>query len=443
MEAVLLCLTAFATVYWLTRRSLVAGLEAVLTVGYLYGIVRANIPQTFSHFIFDAGVGGLYLATWLRGLNPLQKLRIQKLRSWVVGLIGWPLLLFFVPMQDPLIRMVGLRGAVWFVPFLFYGSLIEDEERTRLTLYLAFLNLLALGFGLAEFTLGLERFYPHNATTLLIYTQNDVIRGSTSAYRIPATFVAQAAYSATMVMTIPFLAGAWIQKGGVKYQKILLAVGMVAAMLGIFMGASRSQALLFFAQVITLVTFVKLRLHHLLAFALIMVVVGYWVYREPRLQRFTQLDASFVEERVRGSVNENFLDALIDYPLGNGLGGGGTSIPYFLQDRLRNPVVIENEYGRILLELGIPGLLLWIAFVVTALVGASGERAGPWRAGWRLARVTVALYFGTAFIGTGLLTAIPGTAILLFMTGWLCAPRLRKFRVAAEDGERWAYSAAG
>ena len=51
------------------------------------------------------------------------------------------------------------------------------------------------------------------------------------------------------------------------------------------------------------------------------------------------------------------------YPLGNGLGGGGTSVPYFLQDRIRNVVVMENEYARILLELGIPGLCMWGVFI--------------------------------------------------------------------------------
>ncbi len=75
MESALLCLTAFVAVYWFTRRSLVAGLRAALTVGYFYGLVRANLPQELSHFIFDAGIGGLYLGTLLRGLTPIQKLR--------------------------------------------------------------------------------------------------------------------------------------------------------------------------------------------------------------------------------------------------------------------------------------------------------------------------------------------------------------------------------
>ena len=70
MESFVLCLGAFVGVFWFTRRSLVAGLSAALAVGYMYGIVRANVPQSFSHFIFDAGAGGLYLGAWLKGLTP-------------------------------------------------------------------------------------------------------------------------------------------------------------------------------------------------------------------------------------------------------------------------------------------------------------------------------------------------------------------------------------
>ena len=443
MEAAFLCIVALFAVFWLGKRSLIVSLSATLTVGYLYGIVRANLPQTFSHFIFDAGIAGLYLAVWSNGLTPIQRLRIRKARGWVLCLVGWPLILFFIPVQDQLIQLVGLRGAIWFVPFLMIGALIDDDERSRLALWLALLNLLALGFALAEVSLGLAKFYPHNAVTQLIYRQNDVIPGSTSTYRIPAIFPTQAGYSATMVLSMPLLVGAFVQEKCSRRQKALLGGGMVAAMAGIFLGASRSQALILFAQLLSLATFAKIRLRHVVAFAIFAAVVGHWIYQQPRLQRFTQLDTNLVEERVHSSVNESFLNALTDYPLGNGLGGGGTSIPYFLQNRIKNPVGIENEYGRILLETGIPGLALWIAFAIVAIGTAPSDRAGPWRVGWRMARVTSALYFATAFIGTGLLTAIPGTTLLLLHTGWLCAPRLRPFRITAEEAETWAQPATG
>jgi hypothetical protein len=442
MESIFLCAGAFVGVLWFTRRSLIAGLSAALTVGYLYGIVRANVPQSFSHFIFDAGLGGLYLGTWLRGLTPVQRLKTRKVRKWLLFLIGWPVLLLFIPVQDPLIQLVGLRGQVWFVPFLLVGVLIDDEERFQLALWLAVLNLLAFGFALAEFGMGVERFFPHNEVTRLLFIENDVVAGQGWIFRIPATFVQPAAYSATMVLTMPLLAGAWVQSGWTRSRRALLVAGMIAALLGVFMGASRSQALMLFAQTAALVSFIKIRLNHLIAFAAIGLVVGYWVYTNPRLQRFTDLKTNYVTKRIKMSVNEGFLDAMWDYPLGNGLGGGGTSIPYFLRDRLKNPVLIENEYGRILLEVGIPGLCIWVAFVIAVICGAASERAGPWRVGRRLARVTIALFFGTAFIGTGLLTAIPGTCILLLMTGWLCVPKLKPVRVNAHSAA-WAPAAAG
>jgi hypothetical protein len=445
MESILLCLGAFVGVFWFTRRSLAAGLNAALAVGYLYGIVRANVPQGFSHFLFDAGIGGLYLGLWLRGLTPAQRLRTRKVRKWLLFLIGWPVLLFLIPVQDPLIQLVGLRGVVWFVPFLLVGALIDDDERSRLALWLALLSLVAFGFALAEFSVGVERFFPHNDVTRLLYIQNDVVPGQTSLFRIPATFVQPAVYSGTMVATVPLLVGSWIQTGRTPFQKTLLTAGIVAAVLGVFLGASRAQALLLFAQIAALVSFAsfrRMRLNHLIALAAIAVMIGYWVYRSPRLQRFASLKEYYINERVRGSLNEHFFEAVWDYPLGNGLGGGGTSIPYFLQDRLKNPVAIENEYGRILLELGIPGLCIWVAFLIAAVGDPQGARAGPWAIGWRLARVTCALSFGTAFIGTGLLTAIPGTSLLLLMMGWLCVPKLKLVRVNARS-MAWARAAAG
>src|SRR3954463_14093144 len=95
-----LCLISLGVCYWAGRRSLVSGLTAVLAVGYLYGITRANVPETFSHFIFDAGVIGLYAAQLFRPLTALQQYKIAPLKPWLEFLIVWPLLLFLIPIQD-------------------------------------------------------------------------------------------------------------------------------------------------------------------------------------------------------------------------------------------------------------------------------------------------------------------------------------------------------
>ena len=61
--------------------------------------------------------------------------------------------------------------------------------------------------------------------------------------------------------------------------------------------------------------------------------------------------------------------------MGNGLGGGGTSMPYFLESQVRHPVQIENEYGRIMLEEGLPGLALWLGLILWTVTRRCRGRA--------------------------------------------------------------------
>ena len=71
-----------------------------------------------------------------------------------------------------------------------------------------------------------------------------------------------------------------------------------------------------------------------------------------------------VSERIGESVNDSFFDVISQHPLGRGLAGGGTSIPYFLREDREPAQIIENEYARIALEQGLPGLMIWLLFLV-------------------------------------------------------------------------------
>jgi hypothetical protein len=128
-----------------------------------------------------------------------------------------------------------------------------------------------------------------------------------------------------------------------------------------------------------------------------------------------------VVERISWSVNMNFFEIAAEYPFGNGLGGGGTSIPYFLRGRIVNPVMMENEYARIMLEQGIMGLLIWIMFILWLLTRRSTNRNDSWYLGRRLAWVSCAVFFTIALTGTGLLTSIPQSSLFLLLVGWVGA----------------------
>jgi hypothetical protein len=133
----------------------------------------------------------------------------------------------------------------------------------------------------------------------------------------------------------------------------------------------------------------------------------------------TLQDTDVITDRISISVNKSFLDRAIEYPLGNGLGGGGTSLPYFLQDRIKKVVIIENEYARIMLEQGIPGLLLWVAFIIWVFTRRTIQRNDPWYLGRRLAWLVCAAYFATGVLGIGLLTSVPQSCFMLLSMGWI------------------------
>jgi hypothetical protein len=338
----------------------------------------------------------------------------------MVVLIGWPLLLILMPFQPLLVSLVGLRGSAFFLPMLLLGTRLQDKDLRQLSAGLAVLNLIALGFGAAEYFLGLQQFYPVNAVTIIIYASSDVAGGF---FRIPAIFTNAHSYGGTMVASIPYLIGGW-EHSVTRKTRLLAVFGIVAGMLGVLLSATRLN----FVTGIALLAFTmvggRMKASRWVTFAVVVVIIGYIALTNERFQRFKSLsETENVTERVHGSVNRGFFEILSEYPMGNGLGGGGTSIPYFLEGQVRNPISMENEYGRILCEQGVIGLMLWLSFVIWYLTRPGIAFAkGPWMTSRRAVWCLSAFVLCTIWIGNGFLTAIPLTAISLLGIGWTAAP---------------------
>ena len=435
MIGILFCVGAFAIAFLAARRSLTAGLSAVLAVGYFYGIVRANFPDPASHFIFDSAVLALYLTQLFPRQTAEENRRTRTVQIWTVVLIIWPTLLVFLPIQDPLVQLVGLRGNVFLLPFLLLGARLKSAEIARVAMALAVLNLMAFAFAGAEYVAGIERFFPRNANTEIIYRSADV-GGEASAeggqFRIPGPFSGSHVYAGTMVMSLPFLFAGWAAAGTSRVRRAFLVFAIIAAALGVFAAASRVHTVVL--AVVLVAGFFSGGISSGARVLLLAVVgaLGVVVLSQERLQRFTTLsDTGYVSSRVTGSVNSSFWELLLEYPLGNGLGGGGTSLPYFLQDRLRGEVRLENEYARILMEQSVIGLCLWVTFIGWFIGRRFSADRLRWGIGEQIAWLASVLYFGTALIGLGLLTAIPQSALLLLCVGWVGAKRPVPVRIAS------------
>jgi hypothetical protein len=432
MIAVLACIAAFIANYWAGRRSLGKGLLVLVVVGYFYGIIRANLITTFSHFIFDAAALGLYLSqTWF-STDSAENKRSGPILWWTLALAGWCCLLVLLPFQPLLVSLVGLRGSIFFLPIMVLGAKLKDRDLLELGAGLAILNLVAAAFAWAEYFMGVPRFYPISPVTQIIYASGDVTGGF---LRIPAIFSSAHAYGGSMVVSLPYLIGCW-DRARVRLFRILMVLGIGAALLGVLMSATRQNFVLAAVMVIVTLLMRRAKPGAIAVFALLIVGLGWAALTNERFQRFKSLtDTEGVVERIAGSVNHSFWEILTEYPMGNGLGGGGTSIPYFLQSEVRNPIGMENEYARILSEQGVIGLLLWISFVVWFLSRARIAFAKvPWANSRRMAWCLAAFSLGTAWIGLGFLTSIPQTAIQLLGIGWTTALPMGDPRQAQRDG---------
>ena len=414
---------AFAVTLWQAREGLGRGVSVLACVGFFYGFTRANYPDGLTHFIFDAALAGLYVAV-LRtpGPSPLTRwAEGRALQLWVRALMGWPFVMLLLspllPSQPFLVQLVGLRGAVLMVPMLLVGARLGEQDLDVLGRTLVWLTLAAFATALAQVVLGVERFFPENATTAIIYASQDVGEGE---FRIPSLFMSAHAYGGTMLLTMPLLVRQWLRGSGFGARRLAAGASVLACAVGLFLCGARSPVVQMVMALVLLVLSVRPSLKLVAGLALGALLVGVVVARNPRLQRFATLsDTEGVEQRVAYSLNTSgLLDVLVDDPLGRGLASaGGTSVPFFLAHLARPQLFLENEYARITMEQGLIGLLLWLGFLVWALVRRPPARPGQLPVAVRLPWALCVVAWGTAFLGTGTLLAIPGTVLLLILMG--------------------------
>src|SRR5271157_1459845 len=416
---------AFAVALLATFRSLGWGFLAVIAVGYFNGVIRANFLGVFTTFMFDAAVLGLYLgflngkARWAKGVGP------GPAGGFVLFLIAWPTLLCLIPVNHFLIQCVGLRASVWFLPVLLIATRLSTKDLSLLARGLAVLNLVALAVGIYIYLYGVQALYPVNAITQIIYKSKDV-GGQTLYHRVPSSFLSAHAYGGTMLYTLPFLLD---RLAGVKVRQVdrwLALAGVVAAAGGLLMCGARSPmaTLTVTLAIAWLLSRFSLKLALLVG---VLVAVGFMVGRNnERLQRFTMLaDSESVSGRIDMSMNLGFLELLSSYPLGAGLGSAaGNSIPFFLSDLAPVQIGAENEYSRILVDQGWFGLAGWLALIGWLYARPPPARPpAPWRLGVVFMYSLTLSSWMTAFIGTGLLAAIPVTFLMLTQMGVLVSVR--------------------
>jgi hypothetical protein len=423
MNGIVLCVLAFLSCFLVTLVGRVYGLVAMIVWGYFFGILKAHYNASFGLFIFDFATIGFYLGIISKFPPLILRQRYSRVKMWVTLLIAWPVFMAVIPMQHYIVQIVGLRGNVFWIPMILAGCLLEGKDKTILAYSLACMNVVAFGFALAEFFIGVDAFVPDNEVTQIVHLSADMVGG---AKRIPSTFANAHSYALFMVATIPWILGEIVGQWRLSFSKMtgmtILLPGFVCALLGIFIAGPR-QPVVCLGLVIALAVMTGRINTGLILIGLVGgLVVAYFVAQEERMQRFTQLqDFEMVQKRIGMSVNMSFLEVLLDYPMGNGIGAGGTSLPGFAQGLVERSIVLENEYSRILLEQGLPGFFIFLAFLFWFILNKVAKDDPEYMTKsliWIHSIVTIS----TAFIGLGMMSTIPASATLMLGIGYCLSP---------------------
>ena len=423
--AIIFPIVAFLLALAGVRRSAGLGLAAVIGVGYFNGGVRANFLGVFTTFMFDFALLGLYAGFLAYRPADARAAVRSPAGRWVGVLVAWPAILCFMPANDYLVQLVALRATVWFLPVMLVATRIGPADLLTLSRALGGLNLVALAVGVYVYTFGVEALYPENAVTETMYKSQDV--AGHKFHRVPSTFLNAHSYGGTMLFTLPLLLNQLFGPRVRPADRWLAAGGVVAALAGVLLCAARLPAVVL--VVTAVVAWAASRFHTGIGIggAVVLVGAGLAAGTNDRLQRALTVveDTEMVSERVRVSANETFFDLMLEYPVGAGMGSSvGTSIPFFLADRAPQAIGLENEYCRILVDQGLPGLLLWVGFLVWLFGRPPPARTGAaWGLGVVFMYALCLTNWATAFIGAGVLSGIPGSALLLTQMGVVAAVR--------------------
>lgn len=340
------------------------------------------LPQASDliYFLKDFLLIGAYLGYFSSPNNKYKLLFRNRFLNILVFLIsGWCLFQVFNPsLGSPLVGLLGLRSyllyipLMWMLPNLF---LSKEELFDFIRLYL----LLTIPIGL----LGIAQFFSPASSPINIYVPGEVSDvatfGSTANVRIAGSFSYIAGY--TIFLLIAF--GLLIPILSQKIQWIWLTIAeLFLVVANLFMTGSRGVAIAAGLILIGYLFFETLS-HSTKSFQtikyliipILLVLLSVSIFFRPAVSAFWLRTTTVQDIPNRISVN---LSQPFEFSQYKGLDGYGVGATHQAASRLRQMLNLpegeaiqtdyyEDEIGRITLELGLVGFLLWYVLRISLL----------------------------------------------------------------------------
>lgn len=385
----------------------------MLVVGFFAGSIRFLYGNWTAYAIPD-GLVALVLVRWVTG-------RIMRGQSLIPAgmpvalpfgiLVAYALLEFANPEAPALRTVFGIRSLLMYTLLLFagYDGYEHPRQIERLSVVVIVMGVLTGVYGIWQWQQGIDSLQAYGGGYSLFV--NDTYWTSPEGekvFRAPSTFVISTMFAGNMAIIALLAIAAIVSPVSSRVWKVFCLVGIPVMGGGIAASGSRlGPAYLAMGLLIMLGMFGKFRVMLSLMVGL---PVSLWLTNEIGMManapRFAlMLDPSTFLWKWFDPFVAGVLEGL-KQPLGQGL-GYVVGLPHLLLeasfvDDLASDSVVDSGYGAVGAELGLPGLLIFIWFVVRLSFSA----VRGWR---RLPSPSRDLFFGPAVWAAAFL---PGLFIL-------------------------------
>lgn len=368
-----------------TRRVELALSIAVAYIGLLDGFLRLKTGSSTLTVARDAFLYSVALGMLVRAIVRRERFRWPPLTVWVVGWTAFVLVQLANPNSGPTMhRLVSLRQDLEFVPLFFLGyAVVRTKKRLQTLLIL----LLAIGgvngaVGLYQSTLSPGQLAAWGPGYSNLLNPKGPLAAPTTAVGAngkpivrPPALGGDMGFAGALGMTVlPAGIALLLIRRRNNAQRLLIGGLVILTTLGVMTSESRSAVL---SAVVGLLAFTamlaasregKKVMVGLLVFGAVLGAALAGV-SSGSLSRYDSISPDKVTATVSSARNTDLIPTYMSrFPFGAGLGASG---PAFGQSgNAMNTVSGESQFTFLIGEVGIPGLLLFLAFQGRVLGGS-------------------------------------------------------------------------
>ena len=386
----------------LLRENLVANVLVIIAIviGFLHGWLKLKYPYAWMTFIYDVPLVlalGVTLSRVPRGKPWFPVCGLSTGIKILIGCcVAWGFMPFDIP---PAIAIASFRG--WcFAPLMF----LLGYHLCRTVRQVEIFMWVVLIMGLATAVYGI--FFQSMEEVLALMKQDPEMQlklggnfyatSTGSQFRRFSTFVSASVFGVTMAGCVQFATSRFFLPGCSWIERIILLACSALCSYGVVISGSRTSMIALILSLLLTGAVRTGRIRFLMLPAMVFGALYYGISQTDGgvIERFgTLMDFDLVWGRIWIVISPS-MNALLESPLGGGLGRAGHGVPAVFANLFPNYQAhgIDGDVGRLIVDMGVVGVgvyaillyhgtkdsLRWMWKLRKSSLGVIGVPAGAW-----------------------------------------------------------------